>query len=194
MKRRTGGGWRHPPAYPVWDAQVMRAMRRMHRATEAKVVYLETGTGLAAVLMCNADHHPARPRSAAGGDTYAYVRGDARKVRRELLRYACLLAEQMSEHNDGGRCVWEAVGPPTLRSALESEKLDVVRERAAYLRPRRGGGGWRERGRVISWLTSGLRTAVVMLPSAGHAPDAAAAEDARSTVVAPAPTARTGAR
>ncbi|MDE0267000.1 MAG: hypothetical protein OXK17_08305 [Thaumarchaeota archaeon] len=42
---------------------------------------------------------------------------------------------------------------------------------------------------------SGLRTAVVMLPSAIHAPDAAVAEGARSTAVAPATSAsRAGAR
>lgn len=169
-------------------------MRRMHHASEAKVVYLETASGMAAVVMCDADHEPRQPRSAARGGAYAYVRGDARRVRRELMRYACLLAEEMSAHNDGGRCVWEVSGPPPLRGALESEKLEVVRERAKYLRPRRGGGGWMERGKVISWLTNGLRTAVVMLPSAMHAPDAAVAEDARSTVVAPAPHTGAGAR
>ncbi len=193
MKNKAGG-WRHPPTYPVWDGQVMRAMRRMQHAREAKVVYVETSAGMAAVVMCDAGHAPGQPRSTARGGTYAYVRGDARRVRRELMRYACLLAEQMSAHNGGGRCTWEVVGPPPLHGMLESEKLEVVRERARYLRPRRGGGGWMERGKAISWLTSGLRTAVVMLPSARHAPDAAVTEGARSTVVAPAPQAGAGAR
>ena len=193
MKNKAGG-WRHPPTYPVWDGQVMRAMRRMQHAREAKVVYVETSAGMAAVVMCDADHAPRLPRSAAGGGTYAYVRGDAHRVRRQMMRYACLLAEQMSEHNEGGRCAWEVVGPPALHDMLESEKLVVVRERAQYLRPRRGGGGWMERGRVISWLTSGLRTAVVMLPSARHAPDAAVSEGALNTVVAPAPHVRAGAQ
>ena len=191
---RNSGGvggadtWRHPPAYPVWDGQIIGAMRMQHRAPEAKVVYVETAGGMAAVMMCNEGHEPRRTHGTIRGDAHAYVRGDARKTRRELMRYACLLAEEMSVHNDSGRCRWEVRGPAALAGVLDAERRAVVRERAAWLH-RHGGRrnrGWNKGGRVVVWAARGNSTTVAVLPAKSATVAVAACKTDDTVIVAPA--------
>lgn len=196
MDKKTKYGWHHPPAYPVWDKQIMRAMLRQHGAPKAKVVYVENGGGRAAVVMCNVNHNPRLPRSTVKGCTYAYVRGDARHLRRELMRYACLLAEDVAGSGCNGpddnnmRCRWEVYGPPVLADVLAVERYAVVSERAAWLRLQKGknNDSWKEKGHVVIWSTRQNSTTVSILPAKSVGIEVSTCETDDVVIVAPATT------
>ncbi|MCE2499010.1 MAG: hypothetical protein J4F28_08535, partial [Nitrosopumilaceae archaeon] len=102
--------------------------------------------------------------------------------------YACLLAEEMSIHNDSGRCRWEVRGPAGLADMLDAERCCVVHERAAWLH-RHGGRRnkkWNQGGRMVVWMTRGNSTTVAVLPAKSVAVAVSTCNTDDTVVVAPA--------
>ena len=123
--------WHHPRTYPVWveDDPVKSILDEIVNAKyrrERKIVYLETGTGLAAVYECNVDYTPRAIRRLRRGNCYLY-RCRPAVERRDVMRYAVLLAE------DHGKMRLEAAGPRGIIEELHRELAAVRRERRAHV-------------------------------------------------------------
>ncbi|MCE2499086.1 MAG: hypothetical protein J4F28_08935, partial [Nitrosopumilaceae archaeon] len=102
--------------------------------------------------------------------------------------YACLLAEEMSIHNDSGRCRWEVRGPAALAGVLDAERRAVVGERAAWLHLHGGRRNryWNEMGRMVVWTACESSTTVAVLPAKSVAVAVSACETDGAVTVAPA--------
>ena len=130
--------WHHPLSYPVWAPddpirpildEIVDEEYRMRR----KVVYLETGTGLAAVYECDRDYTPRAVRRLRRGTPLLYLCRRASE-RRDVMRYAVLLSE------DHGGMPLEVSGPRKLMPELRRERSAVMLERAEHVRTARDDG------------------------------------------------------